>query len=287
MRDYTSWNHTLRLTLLHGSQIKFRAQCSVVLGCLRSNIGLVGFMCASRCAICFDTSVALVGAPRCGHEFCSRCLVGWIRRVPSCPECRQPIRLDEVDGGSITAVDVASDIEMDLIQVRRLVPVDVLPLCCSNRIRCVNDNTFLDIGDRRMAWSPNGVDRSWMCMRCHFETGFGIEDCDVLDPPYCCIHGTAILVVDFPNTRMHWGCFVHNEVYASPEVVEHCLHRDFSPPVLKLPNIAANVIEIIDDDNDDDNNDVSEEIAALARIRDTPHVAEELAALERIMASEI
>ena len=44
-----------------------------------------------QCSICCSTAAKCCAAVPCGHVFCRACLVAWLRRKRSCPNCNRPV----------------------------------------------------------------------------------------------------------------------------------------------------------------------------------------------------
>mmetsp|Transcript_35274 Transcript_35274/g.77217 ORF Transcript_35274/g.77217 Transcript_35274/m.77217 type:complete len:239 (-) Transcript_35274:183-899(-) len=42
-----------------------------------------------KCGICQEVFVDPVSATPCGHSFCRKCIMQWLQRQSTCPECRQ------------------------------------------------------------------------------------------------------------------------------------------------------------------------------------------------------
>ena len=47
----------------------------------------------TACAICLELPTTPPLITPCAHHFCIECLQNWQRRQPSCPVCREPLRL--------------------------------------------------------------------------------------------------------------------------------------------------------------------------------------------------
>ncbi|KAH9824065.1 Pex12 amino terminal region-domain-containing protein [Melampsora americana] len=50
---------------------------------------------SSRCTLCLGPRLDQ-SSLECGHVFCWRCILGWVREKPECPLCRQTVKINEL-----------------------------------------------------------------------------------------------------------------------------------------------------------------------------------------------